>query len=333
VHNDLWDFDLPMAPTLIDFPSRRCHHARAGGRHQGRSDLCAGPPGKPLTKVEDIAVKPGSIPAKICPTQPLSVGMPQIGTRPDRSRYVGRHAVDQLMCRIKFKSMRYEGLFTAPDTDVSLSFPGSLGGMNWGGLSADPANHLIFVNDMRLGLWVQMMPQKKEAAVRRRRSAQHRHGPGAAGRHALCGDQGPLHVAAGHSLPEAAVRHADRHRHEDPASGLVPVGTVQDTGPMGIKMRMPMPVGLPTLGGTLATQGGLVFFAGTQDYYLRAWDSATGKEIWKSRLPVGSQGGPMSYKSPKTGKQYVVISAGGARQSPDRGDYVIAYALPDGTAR
>ena len=98
---------------------------------------------------------------------------------------------------------------------------------------------------------------------------------------------------------------------------------------MGIKMRLPLPVGLPTLGGTLATQGGLVFFAGTQDYYLRAWDTATGKEIWKSRLPVGSQGGPMSYVSPRTGRQYVVITAGGARQSPKRGDYVIAYALPD----
>ena len=88
-----------------------------------------------------------------------------------------------------------------------------------------------------------------------------------------------------------------------------------------------VPVGMPTLGGTLATQGGLVFIAGTQDYYLRAFDSATGKEVWKARLPVGSQGGPMSYVSPRTGKQYVLISAGGARQSPDRGDYVIAYAL------
>ena len=108
----------------------------------------------------------------------------------------------------------------------------------------------------------------------------------------------------------------------------VPVGTVEDTGPLGIKMGLPIPIGMPTLGGTLATQGGLVFIAGTQDYYLRAFDSATGKEVWKARLPVGSQGGPMSYKSPKTGKQYVVISAGGARQSPDRGDYVIAYSLP-----
>ncbi len=47
----------------------------------------------------------------------------------------------------------------------------------------------------------------------------------------------------------------------------------------GIKMRAPMPVGMPTLGGTLATQGGLVFIAGTQDYYLRAFDTSTGKEV------------------------------------------------------
>lgn len=34
----------------------------------------------------------------------------------------------------------------------------------------------------------------------------------------------------------------------------------------------------------------------------------------------------MTYISPASGRQYVVISAGGARQSPERGDYVIAYA-------
>ena len=45
-------------------------------------------------------------------------------------------------------------------------------------------------------------------------------------------------------------------------------------------------------------------------------------------IGLGSQGGPMTYQSAKTGRQYVVITAGGARQSPDRGDYVIAYALP-----
>jgi len=103
---------------------------------------------------------------------------------------------------------------------------------------------------------------------------------------------------------------------------------VKDPGPMGVKMRLPIPIGMPTLGGSLATQSGLLFFAGTPHYYLRAYDSRTGEEVWKARLPVGSQGTPITYVSPKTGRQYVVISAGGARQSPDRGDYVIAYALP-----
>ncbi len=84
---------------------------------------------------------------------------------------------------------------------------------------------------------------------------------------------------------------------------------------------------MPTLGASLATQSGLLFFAGT-DFYLRAFDTANGKDL-KSRLPVGSQSGPMTYVSPKTGKQYIIINAGGARQSPDRGDYIIAYALPD----
>jgi hypothetical protein len=91
-------------------------------------------------------------------------------------------------------------------------------------------------------------------------------------------------------------------------------------------MHLPIKIGLPTLGGTLSTQGGLIFIAGTQDFYLRAFNSGNGEEIWKARLPVGSQGGPMTYVSPKTGKQYIVITAGGARQSTDRGDYVMAYA-------
>lgn len=79
----------------------------------------------------------------------------------------------------------------------------------------------------------------------------------------------------------------------------------------------------------MSTGAGLVFYAGTQDYYLRALDIATGEEVWKGRLPVGGQATPMSYVSPRSGRQYVVVVAGGARQSPDRGDYVIAYALPD----
>ncbi|MEJ5152805.1 membrane-bound PQQ-dependent dehydrogenase, glucose/quinate/shikimate family [Comamonas sp. MYb396] len=335
VHNDLWDFDIPMAPTLIDFPQKdgSSTPALVVGTKAGQIFVLDRQSGQPLTQVDDVPVKPAGIAGeKYAATQRVSVGMPQIGTKTlTEADMWGATPLDQLVCRIKFKSMRYEGLFTAPSTDVSLSFPGSLGGMNWGGISADPNNHLIFVNDMRLGLWVQMMPQQAKATLSDG-GEQPNTGMGqvplGGTPYAVIKDRfmSPLGIPC-QKPPFGTLSAIDMKTQQ--VVWQVPVGTVQDTGPMGIKMRLPLPVGLPTLGGSLSTQGGLVFFAGTQDYYLRAWNTANGQEIWKSRLPVGSQGGPMTYQSPKTGKQYVLISAGGARQSPDRGDYVIAYALPD----
>ncbi|EJT85953.1 quinate dehydrogenase [Pseudomonas putida S11] len=95
-----------------------------------------------------------------------------------------------------------------------------------------------------------------------------------------------------------------------------------------MRIGLPIPLGMPTLGGPFTTSSGLVFYSGTQDYYLRAFDQDSGKELWKGALPVGLQATPMNYVSPRTARQYVVVTAGGARQSPDRGDYIIAYALP-----
>lgn len=334
VHNDLWDFDVPMQPSLVDFPGQdgSTTPAVVFGTKAGQIFVLDRMTGKPLTRVEERPVRTAGMQDEQYPaTQPFSTGMPQIGAETlTESDMWGATPFDQLMCRISFKSMRYEGLYTAPGTDVSLSFPGSLGGMNWGSLSVDPNRKVVFVNDMRLGLWVQMIPQKTDS------------GPASDGGEAVNTGMGAVPLKG---TPYAVNKNRFLSPlgipcQEPPFGSLsavdlktrkvlwqVPVGTVEDTGPFGIKMRMKMPVGMPTLGGTLATQGGLVFIAGTQDYYLRAFDSATGKEAWKARLPVGSQGGPMSYVSPKTGKQYVLISAGGARQSPDRGDYVIAYAL------
>jgi quinate dehydrogenase (quinone) len=185
---------------------------------------------------------------------------------------------------------------------------------------------------MRLGLWVQMIPSEEPGQ-----------GPASNGGEALNTGMGAVPLKG---TPYAV----NKNRFMSPlgipcqkppfgtltAMDLktrkllwqVPVGTVQDTGPFGVKMRMPMPIGMPTLGGTLATQGGLVFIAGTQDYYLRAFDSATGEGSLESAPAGGQPGRPDELCVAETGKQYMLISAGGARQSPDRGDYVIAYALP-----
>jgi quinate dehydrogenase (quinone) len=118
-----------------------------------------------LTEVREQPVTPGQIQGEqYSPTQPRSVDMPQIGAETlTEADMWGATPFDQLLCRIQFKSMRYEGLYTVPGTDKSLSFPGSLGGMNWGGLSVDPNSRYIFVNDMRLGLWCKCFrkPQRR----------------------------------------------------------------------------------------------------------------------------------------------------------------------------
>ncbi|MEW6485517.1 MAG: glucose/quinate/shikimate family membrane-bound PQQ-dependent dehydrogenase [Pseudomonadota bacterium] len=335
VHNDLWDFDIPMQPGLINFKTSDGTEKPAVvvGTKAGQIYVLDRLTGQPLTKVENVSVKGGGIPGEqYSYTQPRSVGMPQIGAQTlKESDMWGATPFDQLVCRISFKSMRYNGLYTAPGADVSLSFPGSLGGMNWGSISTDPVNHYIFVNDMRLGLWQQLIKADPKAqtgvntggeAVNTGMGAVPMKGaPYSVNKNRF---MSPLGIPC-QAPPFGTLSAIDMNTQK--IVWQVPVGTVQDTGPFGIKMKMKMPVGMPTLGGTLATQGGLVFIAGTQDYYLRAFDSSTGKEVWKARLPVGSQGGPMSYISPKTGRQYILISAGGARQSPDRGDYVIAYSL------
>ena len=335
VHNDLWDFDLPMQPSLVDFPMKdgTTKPAVVIGTKSGQFFVLDRLTGKPLTKVVEQPVKAADIPdEQYSATQPRSVEMPQIGNQTlTESDMWGATPFDQLMCRINFKSMRYDGLFTAPGTDVSLSFPGSLGGMNWGSIAFDPTHRYMFVNDMRLGLWIQLIKQTPEdLKIQANGGEKVNTGMGAVPMKGT-----PYKVNKNRFMsvlgipcqkpPFGTMTAIDMKTRQ--IAWQVPLGTVQDTGPMGIKMGLKAPIGMPTIGGPMATQGGLVFFAATQDYYLRAFNSSNGQELWKSRLPVGSQGTPMSYISPKTGKQYVVISAGGARQSPDHGDYVIAYAL------
>ncbi|MEJ2803987.1 membrane-bound PQQ-dependent dehydrogenase, glucose/quinate/shikimate family [Comamonadaceae bacterium PP-2] len=336
VHDDLWDFDVPMQPTFVDFPvaDGKTVPALVFGTKAGQIFVLDRQTGQPLTPVEERPVPAGNIEGETySPTQPFSVGMPAIGTDDlKESDMWGATPFDQLLCRIHFKSKRYTGLFTPPGTDASLNLPGSLGGMNWGGLSLDPVNQLLFINDMRVGLEVQLIKADPADAGAKsdgnEAAAITRPVPLDGTPYAINAKvrfMSPLEIPC-QKPPFGTLTAVDLKTRK--IAWQVPVGTVQDTGPFGVKMGLPIPVGMPTIGGTMATQGGLVFIAASQDYYLRAYDAGTGREVWKGRLPVGSQGTPISYKSTQTGKQYVLVSAGGARNSPDRGDYVVAYALP-----
>ncbi|MFS2221419.1 membrane-bound PQQ-dependent dehydrogenase, glucose/quinate/shikimate family [Pantoea sp. B65] len=330
VHHDRWDYDVPSQPALYDVPDGKGGNIPAliQTTKRGEIFMLDRRTGEPIAKVEERAVPQGGVSDdRTSPTQPWSVGMPSIGTEPlKESRMWGITPLDQLICRIEFRQARYEGEFTPPSEQTSIFFPGWAGGMNWGSSSIAENIGYLLVNDSRMGVLNRL--------VRRQQYDANAQGDGTH-------DGGAPQYGTPWGVEQSRFLSPLGIPCQDPPYGTltaidlatrkvvwsVPMGTVEDTGPMGIAMHLPMPVGLPTLGGPVTTASGLVFMAGTQDYYLRAMDIKTGRELWKGRLPVGGETTPMTYTA-KNGRQYVVISAGGNRTTPIRGDYIIAFALP-----
>ena len=90
---------------------------------------------------------------------------------------------------------------------------------------------------------------------------------------------------------------------------------------------LPIEIGTPNNGGAVITAGGLVFIAAATDDLIRAIDIDTGETLWSDVLPAGGQATPMVYAI--DGREYLVIMAGGHHfMETERGDAVIAYALP-----
>lgn len=334
-HHDIWDYDVPAQPSLYDVPDGKGGTVPAliQVTKRGQIFMLDRRDGTPIAEVQEKPVPQGTEEGDYtAPTQPYSVGMPAIGTEPfTEARMWGATPYDQLYCRIEFKKMRYDGEFTPPRLDRSLIYPGYYGGMNWGSASVDEGRGLLIVNDIRMPQFVQLIPRENVDT----------YGPSAA-HDGLSKQLGtpygvikagffsPLNVPC-HQPPYGTISAIDLGSRQ--LVWQIPAGTLQDTGPTNpltgglIKTGLQIPIGMPSLGGPITTAGGVTFYAGTQDYYLRAIDTTTGEVLWKGRLPVGAQATPMSYVG-ADGRQYVVISAGGARLSPDVGDYVIAYALP-----
>jgi quinoprotein glucose dehydrogenase len=104
----------------------------------------------------------------------------------------------------------------------------------------------------------------------------------------------------------------------------VPLGTTRDLAPFPFWAG----VGVPNMGGPIVTASGLTFIAASMDNYLRAFDTTTGEELWKGRLPAGGQATPMTYRTRADGRQFVVIAAGGhGNLGTALGDSLVAFAL------
>jgi quinoprotein glucose dehydrogenase len=102
----------------------------------------------------------------------------------------------------------------------------------------------------------------------------------------------------------------------------VPLGEYPELTERGIPIT-----GTENYGGPVVTAGGLIFIGATADGKFRAYDKETGEELWEHDLPFDGNATPSIYLA--NGKQYVVISCGGAKKKPVHGGTLVAFSLPD----
>jgi quinoprotein glucose dehydrogenase len=337
VHHDLWDFDLPSQPTLVDLPTPGgIRHALIQTTKRGEIFVLDRATGEPLRKVSELPVPQGGIAPgeRLSATQPFSPDLPSLrGPKLREADMWGISPLDQMVCRILFKQSRFEGIFTPVTLErPAILDPGYFGGPEWGGVSIDVDRGIMTVNWMRLPARVELIT-RAEANARGFRPFDG-HGQGSAGHPMLntpyAAQTGPFLSPLGMpcSAPPWGLITA-----VDLLSGRLiwnkPLGTGRDSGPLGIASHLPVSMGVPNIGGPMTTRSGLVFIGATAERTFRAYDVATGKELWQARLPGGGQATPMTYLSLHSGRQFVVIAAGGKPSLQSQvSTKIVAYALP-----
>lgn len=342
VHHDLWDYDVASQPVLTDFrtSSGEVRPALITISKTAETFVLDRETGKPLSRVVEQPVPQGAVPGDFtAPTQPFSVDIPNFtGPEPNEKRAWGLTPLDQLWCRIAFKKMRYEGRYTPPREDVSIMFPGSGGGVNWGSVSIDERRRIMIVNSTHMPMHNQLITA--DEVVKRGMQKMQVGGPGVSLELFRLGV--PQWGAPYGGITNNPFLSPLRVPCMQPPFGTVsalnldtrkviwskPIGQADRMGPLGLPSLLPVTIGLPTLGGSLTTKGGLTFIATTPDRRLRAYETATGRLLWQHDMPANANANPMSYIA-ADGRQYVVIASGGssALAFNDR-NVVIAFAVP-----
>lgn len=337
-HHDIWDYDVGSQPTLVDWPTPQgSRPALIQPTKNGDIYVLDRRTGVPILPVKEVSVAQGGIARdeRLSKTQPSSVALPAFRGPDLREKDMwGMTPIDQLWCRVQFRESRYEGMYTPITLDKPvLVYPGSMGGIDWNSVSLDVDRGIMIVN------WTHMADR---ITLVTRAEADRRKFALSAGLDAGGQAERPMfgtpYGAYGVNFLSPLGLPCNR-----PPWGLVagvdlmtgkviwshPLGTPRDVGPMDMPTMLPLEIGTPTAGGSVTTRGGLVFIGGAAEHTFRALDSATGKQVWSARLPTSANATPMTYRSPKSGRQFVVVVAGGRphyRTKP--GTKMIAYALP-----
>jgi glucose dehydrogenase len=336
VHHDLWDSDLPPAPSLIDIvKDGKKIPALAQIGKTGWMFILDRTNGKPVFGVEERPVPKGDVPGEwYSPTQPFPLKPPplaRVSFKPEdivtAEDTTPEHAKACQAMWEKNGGFSDAGPFTpwslhedGTPPKSAIQFPGGSGGINWGGTAADPKTGYVFLNthDGALIGWL----EKRKPGANYGRLTEGSNQPYDRG---SVDGPGPYHVFS------ATVKDAGGKTlgiwpcQKPPWARLIAVnantGDIAWQTPLGLVEGLPegkQNFGSSGSAGPLATASGLVFIGATSDRRFRAFDSKTGQELWAAKLAKVANANPMTYQG-KNGKQYVAIMAT---------DSLMVFALP-----
>ena len=348
VHHDLWDYDTPSEPLMFTF--RGSVPAVAVTTKSNMVYVFNRLTGKPLYPVIERPVAPSTIPGEHAwPTQPFST-LPPLGPLSFAAHDLHlQNAADQSFCRGWIDRLDNHGLFTPPSIKGSLVSPGNGGGSNWGSSAFDPTTSVLYTHVSMLPFVVRLVPHPTpgETSLAKFERRVHKHLPEWAG-----GDPPPLEtqfeppdhggnygrdIDPQEGAPFMVARQALMSRDGTPC-GPPPFGSIVAINLNTGKKLWTIPSGDMATGelggfgmsGPIATAGGLLFVGSLQDASLRAYNSTTGQELWRTKLPGPSDATPMTYT--RHGRQYVVIAEGG-NDARKEGQALMAFALPESAVR
>jgi quinoprotein glucose dehydrogenase len=317
VHHGLWDYDNPSPPNLVTIRvDGRSVDAVVQLTKQGFAFVFDRVTGKPIWPIEERPVPASDVEGEHAwPTQPFPTRPPPISeqgvTVDDAIDFTPALKAAALQELAKYK---IGPVFTPPTLRGTIQRPGLIGGANWGGGAFDPSSGVLFVkttnqaNIARLGKpdTSPANPRASEVDAELTRVGD---------TNAEFMDGLPLlKPPYGHLVAIDLNRGAIKWR--------VPFGDTPSLRrhPALQGVTLPAALGVAGAPGVLATAGGLVI-GGGGDLALRAFDAATGSEVWHAALARRANGTPMTYRS-STGRQIVVVATGGGEDAS-----LVAFAL------
>jgi quinoprotein glucose dehydrogenase len=336
VHHDLWDSDMPSPPVLVDITQGgRTIPALASVGKTGWMFILDRVTGRPVFGVEERPVPRGDVPGEwYSPTQPFPLKPAALARVEFRKEDMvtaddttAEHAAACGALWDKSGGFYNAGPFTpfllheeGTPPRSTIQFPGGTGGVNWGGIAADPTTGYLFVNahDTSLVGWM----EKKKPGLNYGRGTEGSTQPYDRG---SVNGPGPYFTFSAPLKDEAGRVIANLPCQRPPWARLVAVnantGDIAWQTPLGVTDALPegkRDTGGSGSAGPTVTGGGVVFVGATNDRRFRAFDAKSGRELWATKLDAVANANPMTYRG-RNGKQYVAVVAT---------DQVVAFAVP-----